>query len=358
MILNNPNKDGHVSRGKPNPEASERMKKNNPRHSAKDVWSKAVYQYSLEGNFIKKWDSITLATKELGLKTKLLTKNKSAGFMWRLEYLGEKIEPYFTKTKAKQVSIYDKDFNIIKTFDSLKECGAYLNINKSLVSARIKKQIYNEYYFAFGNEKTITITRVKKRNKRLVPLLNNRELFKRVDKNLSEDTGTYYLYRHIREDINVPFYIGIGKKREYEYSHFCKSELYHRANDKNRRNSYWKNVVKKLNGLFTVEILMESNDYLFIKQKEIEFIDLYKKTSEGGTLTNLTLGGEGTVGFRSLPNLGYFILATNKQTGEKTEFRSIKECGKSLKINRYNVSKIIKGTKSSSVWNLEKIILK
>jgi hypothetical protein len=43
---------------------------------------------------------------------------------------------------------------------------------------------------------------------------------------------------------------------------------------------------------------MESDDYEFIKQKEIEFIALYGRKNLGkGSLVNLTDGGEGTIGY-------------------------------------------------------------
>jgi hypothetical protein len=41
-----------------------------------------------------------------------------------------------------------------------------------------------------------------------------------------------YLYRHIRLDKNVPFYVGIGK-----------SDLnFNRAYSNKNRNTYWKNI--------------------------------------------------------------------------------------------------------------------
>jgi hypothetical protein len=103
--------------------------------------------------------------------------------------------------------------------------------------------------------------------------------------------GKHYLYRHIRLDTKEPFYIGIGTKRN------CKNfkPVYERAFEVKRRGSFWKNVVSKTD--YEVEILLESDDYEFIKQKEIEFIALYKrKDCCNGTLVNLTDGGDGFLG--------------------------------------------------------------
>jgi len=101
----------------------------------------------------------------------------------------------------------------------------------------------------------------------------------------------YYLYRHIREDKNEPFYIGKStcfKTRSYK-------EEFERAFARARRNNIWKKIVKKTK--YKVEIMFVSEDEDFIFEKEIEFIKLYGRINQGtGSLTNLTDGGEGTQG--------------------------------------------------------------
>lgn len=103
--------------------------------------------------------------------------------------------------------------------------------------------------------------------------------------------GKHYLYRHIRLDKNEPFYVGIGTK-----PNDGKNE-YERANLKRvsgRRNQLWNRIDAKT--AYRVEIMMESDDYNFIKQKEIEFIALYgRKDLKTGILANLTDGGDGII---------------------------------------------------------------
>lgn len=105
-----------------------------------------------------------------------------------------------------------------------------------------------------------------------------------------ENEGKYYLYRHIRLDTGEPFYIGIGTKftdRAYTYK-----GIYRRAFVKSKRNNFWKSIVNKTG--YEVEILLESDDYKFINQKEIELITLYgRRDLNKGTLVNLTDGGDG-----------------------------------------------------------------
>jgi hypothetical protein len=94
-----------------------------------------------------------------------------------------------------------------------------------------------------------------------------------------------YLYRHIRLDKNVPFYIGIGTA----------DEKYARAYNKDRRSGYWKNIVNKTK--YSVEIMLDDLSWEEACEKEKEFIQLYgRKDLETGTLVNMTSGGEGVVG--------------------------------------------------------------
>lgn len=98
-----------------------------------------------------------------------------------------------------------------------------------------------------------------------------------------------YVYRHIREDLNVPFYVGYGKDNKGAYT---------RANTKHGRSKYWKNIVSKTN--YKVDIVYDNIDCLNeLKQKEIEFIALYGRRNLGlGTLVNLTDGGDGGKGVK------------------------------------------------------------
>jgi len=106
----------------------------------------------------------------------------------------------------------------------------------------------------------------------------------------------YYLYRHIRLDKNEPFYIGIGKVHKNSMYSKTDSEHYKRAYSKKDRSKFWNSIVNKTK--YTIEIILESDNWEYIVEKEKEFIILYGRRDLGlGTLCNLTSGGEGKPNF-------------------------------------------------------------
>lgn len=128
----------------------------------------------------------------------------------------------------------------------------------------------------------------------------------------------HYLYRYIREDTNSVFYVGIGTKHsEIFYTH---RQEYRRAYNLHNRNKFFKNICSKT--AIHLEIIMESNDYNFIKNKEVEFISLYGLKVNGGTLCNITNGGEGGCG-RVLSEKELLNLSTRMTGGKNPTARKV-----------------------------------
>lgn len=89
-----------------------------------------------------------------------------------------------------------------------------------------------------------------------------------------------YVYRHIRKDTNMPFYIGASTTNSYG-----------RSKTSNKRSKEWYAVTSNTD--FEVEILFESEDKDLIYSKEREFIEIHGRKDIGnGTLVNLTDGGK------------------------------------------------------------------
>jgi hypothetical protein len=115
------------------------------------------------------------------------------------------------------------------------------------------------------------------------------------------------LYRHIRLDKNVPFYIGIGKRESRAYSRAY-------------RNTHWKGIVNKYG--YEVEIIMTGLTLEEAYEKEREFIKLYGRADLGqGTLCNLTDGGEGFINLSPEAKERIRLASKNKIVSEETRKR-------------------------------------
>lgn len=103
---------------------------------------------------------------------------------------------------------------------------------------------------------------------------------------------TYFIYRYVRHDKNVPFYVGKGTKQYFTsagYPLYSYRSIYGRAFSKDR-NKTCLGIMNKTS--YDVEVLYETNDFNEIENKEKEFISLYGIIYDNtGTLTNLTRGG-------------------------------------------------------------------
>lgn len=93
-----------------------------------------------------------------------------------------------------------------------------------------------------------------------------------------------YVYKHIRNDTNEIFYIGIGS-----------DDCHRRAYCEIGRNKFWKAVRDKAG--FRVEIIADGLTWKQACRKEVRLIKKIGRRDLGlGPLTNLTDGGQGANG--------------------------------------------------------------
>ena len=90
----------------------------------------------------------------------------------------------------------------------------------------------------------------------------------------------YYIYSHLRNDTNEPFYVGKGKGK--------------RCHSKKGRNEYWHRVADKHG--YQIKIVVDKLDEELAFLAEADCIDLYKRL--GYKLVNMTDGGEGASGYQ------------------------------------------------------------
>lgn len=140
--------------------------------------------------------------------------------------------------------------------------------------------------------------------------------------------NNWYVYRHIRVDTNMPFYIGIGCKSNYSRAY---------ENHSSKRSSFWCKVKNKTD--YKIQILFDSLTKKEAIEKEKEFIKLYgRKDLNLGTLVNMTDGGDGVFScIRSQETRQKLSLSKmgikNPQYGKKQSLKTILKRKESLKSN-------------------------
>lgn len=103
-------------------------------------FTRKVKQYDLNWNFIKEYDSIVLAAKEMNVSKGTIRgvlikyRKTSAGYIWRYSDdtdndFTEKIT--INKNRGRSVGQYDLNMNLIKKHDSIAEAGRNIGIHKN-----------------------------------------------------------------------------------------------------------------------------------------------------------------------------------------------------------------------------------
>jgi len=106
--------------------------------------------------------------------------------------------------------------------------------------------------------------------------------------NYTNNEKLRYLYQYVRLDKNEPFYIGVGKR-------YKSKNDFTRAKSSHKHNSICMSIINKTD--YNIEILEESDDYFYIREREKELIKKYGKIFNGtGILANFTDGGDGLLG--------------------------------------------------------------
>lgn len=141
-----------------------------------------------------------------------------------------------------------------------------------------------------------------------------------------------YVYRHIRLDTNMPFYIGISTLNDGSYK---------RSKNASRRSKEWKDVISETE--YRVDILLENIPIELLGDKEKYFIKLYGRIDLGtGTLVNKNSGGQGNCGAvvseetrkgMSERNKGNAPMLGKKHTEEAKKKMSDKKKGKTYRLN-------------------------
>jgi len=99
---------------------------------------KVIIQCDIDGNFIKKYESVTQASKETGIRRSTISGNitgtyKTAGgyiFVYENNYPIKNIEKYIHKKKGRKILQVDQNTNeILDSFDRVADAGRKLGVN-------------------------------------------------------------------------------------------------------------------------------------------------------------------------------------------------------------------------------------
>lgn len=106
------------------------------------VRGKKIYQYTLDGNFIKEYPSCNAAEKELGVSKGLSTAIRLGrifhGFQWSVEKLDSMNPIKSVHSGPRKVGQYDLDGNLIKIFNTVTECTKQFSGCRHVLTGRNK----------------------------------------------------------------------------------------------------------------------------------------------------------------------------------------------------------------------------
>ena len=134
--------------------AKENMRHSYENHLQKNE-SQPLYQYDLDGNFIKKWYNTYEAAQTLNLTPSTLYvsakcgKSKAYGYMWR-HFYKNKITAY-KDIKEKAVYMYNREkTKLLMTFSSQREAARHIHCSQASMSGYcngMRQPKYSPYFF-------------------------------------------------------------------------------------------------------------------------------------------------------------------------------------------------------------------
>lgn len=123
-----------------------------------------VYQYNLDGDLIKTWESVQSIVKYYGCHKDQIgdcvrEKRSFKESFWSKEKFNKlNISEYrISESVTTKVKVYDKDRNLLKCFDSVVEAAQYYNEDKLLISSAMfeKCMLHNRYYLNYYEDVSI-----------------------------------------------------------------------------------------------------------------------------------------------------------------------------------------------------------
>lgn len=131
---------------------------------------RTCYQYTLNGEFVQKYNSLTEAANSLGFEgvnsigNAIAFKIRSGKFFWT-DYYVEKLDitKFQNTTQTRAVYMYDETGNFEQTFDAIMDAVRFVNSNLGVLQRAIKTQtMVHKHYFSFDKVNTFQKIKTKK----------------------------------------------------------------------------------------------------------------------------------------------------------------------------------------------------
>lgn len=139
--------------------------------------SKEVYQYSLDGTFIKRWDSLIDASEELnilsaGISACCTGKSNYCGkWYWSYKKLDDKDIPIIPRRNCIKVKQYTVNGEYIRTYESIKAASLDAQISIGNISASCHKRggmvTNDKYRWTYTSSTIKNVERIIKMNKKI-----------------------------------------------------------------------------------------------------------------------------------------------------------------------------------------------
>lgn len=154
-----------------------------------------VYQYDLEGNFVREFESLTEAAKSCNSVTTNISKcckgnfHTAGGFIWRYDKT-DKIEPAKVTWKAK-IYKYSLEKELITIYNNSEEASYFENLHYCTIQKycrqnyKPKNKLFFFSYFSSENINNIKITETKEKsplkNQKCIIVLKDNKFYKKYN---------------------------------------------------------------------------------------------------------------------------------------------------------------------------------
>ena len=121
---------------------------------------KPIYQYDLNGNFIKKWDGTAFAVEYYGCNVarfRMATEGKYSAFesYWTKEYVEHLDITGYRKVRASEIYQFDINGNLLNTYNHVPEVMEELQLSKASVDEAIQKSKMIKGFYLIKNKNDI-----------------------------------------------------------------------------------------------------------------------------------------------------------------------------------------------------------